>query len=211
VAGQGRQKSVSAGRKAERQQKHWCRKFGNRNSTAATELGQVVDPSLYSRCGGRGKDGSGKLCQAVVDLGMDEPVVLLRTAGSQHRIPDWTSRSNKRRNKQKIPNAADTCGVSQRLPPLAAKHAMHCKGRPDLLVFVRLYSWAFSIWGAIFGLQGFGVVYQLLPFGYDHEGTKQRIVNTIGGSTYRPSSFCTFISAFVAHICPSPSDAELGP
>ncbi|KAK9829449.1 hypothetical protein WJX72_005930 [[Myrmecia] bisecta] len=40
--------------------------------------------------------------------------------------------------------------------------------------------WAFSIWGLIFGLQGLGAVYQLLPYGYAPDGWKQRIVNTIG-------------------------------
>ncbi|KAK9866045.1 hypothetical protein WJX84_007536 [Apatococcus fuscideae] len=40
--------------------------------------------------------------------------------------------------------------------------------------------WAFSIWGLIFGLQGVGTVYQALPYGYNSEGTKQRIVNAIG-------------------------------
>lgn len=41
--------------------------------------------------------------------------------------------------------------------------------------------WAFSIWGLIFGLEGIGTIYQALPYGYNSEGTKQRIVNAIGG------------------------------
>ena len=40
--------------------------------------------------------------------------------------------------------------------------------------------WAFSIWGLIFGLEGVGTIYQALPYGYNAEGTKQRIVNAIG-------------------------------
>ncbi|KAK9837646.1 hypothetical protein WJX74_002084 [Apatococcus lobatus] len=40
--------------------------------------------------------------------------------------------------------------------------------------------WAFSIWGLIFGLEGVGTIYQALPYGYNSEGTKQRIVNAIG-------------------------------
>lgn len=43
--------------------------------------------------------------------------------------------------------------------------------------------WAFSIWGLIFGLEGVGTIYQALPYGYNAEGTKQRIVNAIGGFT----------------------------
>mmetsp|Transcript_5876 Transcript_5876/g.16770 ORF Transcript_5876/g.16770 Transcript_5876/m.16770 type:complete len:287 (-) Transcript_5876:593-1453(-) len=43
-------------------------------------------------------------------------------------------------------------------------------------------AWAFSIWGVIFLLQGFGVVYQWLPHGYDSDGWKARMVNTIGFS-----------------------------
>eukprot|EP00884_Botryococcus_braunii_P017679 jgi/Botrbrau1/4595/Bobra.60_2s0081.1 len=39
--------------------------------------------------------------------------------------------------------------------------------------------WAFSIWGLIFGLQGLGTIYQLLPGGYQ-DGSKKRIVNSIG-------------------------------
>lgn len=42
-------------------------------------------------------------------------------------------------------------------------------------------SWAFSIWGLIFSLEGIGTIYQALPYGYNSEGTKQRIVNAIGG------------------------------
>jgi len=44
--------------------------------------------------------------------------------------------------------------------------------------------WAFSIWGIIFLLQGFGVVYQLLPYGYD-DPWKARIINTIGAASVR--------------------------
>lgn len=40
--------------------------------------------------------------------------------------------------------------------------------------------WAFSIWGIIFLLQGLGVVYQFLPYGYSGDGEKARIINTIG-------------------------------
>lgn len=43
-------------------------------------------------------------------------------------------------------------------------------------------AWAFSIWGLIFLLQGVGVVYQLLPYGYDFDGWKQRMINTVGYS-----------------------------
>lgn len=42
--------------------------------------------------------------------------------------------------------------------------------------------WAFSVWGIIFLLQGVGVVYQLLPYGYNGDGEKARIINTIGYS-----------------------------
>lgn len=41
-------------------------------------------------------------------------------------------------------------------------------------------SWAFSIWGIIFLLQGVGVVYQWLPQGYGNDGWKARIINSIG-------------------------------
>lgn len=40
--------------------------------------------------------------------------------------------------------------------------------------------WAFSIWGAIFCLQGAGTIYALFPHGYGGDGAKQRIVNSIG-------------------------------
>lgn len=42
--------------------------------------------------------------------------------------------------------------------------------------------WAFSVWGLIFGLQGLGAIYQLLSGGYQ-DGSKKRIVNSIGKST----------------------------
>lgn len=42
--------------------------------------------------------------------------------------------------------------------------------------------WAFSIWGIIFILQGVGVVYQWLPQGYNSDGWKSLVVNTIGYS-----------------------------
>lgn len=41
-------------------------------------------------------------------------------------------------------------------------------------------SWAFTIWGAIFALQGIGVAYQAAPQGYKNDGMKQRYVNGIG-------------------------------
>lgn len=44
--------------------------------------------------------------------------------------------------------------------------------------------WAFSIWGIIFGLQGVGVIYQLLPKGYSQEG-KKRIVNSVGANCFQ--------------------------
>lgn len=42
--------------------------------------------------------------------------------------------------------------------------------------------WAFSIWGIIFILQGAGVVYQWMPQGYNSDGWKSIMVNTIGYS-----------------------------
>ena len=41
-------------------------------------------------------------------------------------------------------------------------------------------SWAFSIWGLIFALEGLGVVYAALPHGYDEDGWKERTVNAVG-------------------------------
>eukprot|EP00891_Asterochloris_glomerata_P009860 jgi/Astpho2/9860/e_gw1.00151.19.1_t len=43
-------------------------------------------------------------------------------------------------------------------------------------------SWAFSIWGLIFTLQGLGVIYTLIPWGYASGGWKERVINTIGYS-----------------------------
>ena len=40
--------------------------------------------------------------------------------------------------------------------------------------------WAFGIWGLIFLLEGAGVVYALLPAGYDPDGWKQRFVHSVG-------------------------------
>ena len=37
--------------------------------------------------------------------------------------------------------------------------------------------WAFSIWGLIFLLEGFGAVYQALEAGYDADGFKARFAN----------------------------------
>jgi hypothetical protein len=37
--------------------------------------------------------------------------------------------------------------------------------------------WAFSIWGLIFLLEGFGAVYQALDAGYDADGFKARFAN----------------------------------
>lgn len=42
--------------------------------------------------------------------------------------------------------------------------------------------WAFSIWAVIFILQAVGVVYQWLPQGYNSDGWKALMVNTIGYS-----------------------------
>lgn len=41
-------------------------------------------------------------------------------------------------------------------------------------------SWAFSIWGLIFALEGLGVIYAALPHGYNEGGWKERTVNAIG-------------------------------
>ena len=41
-------------------------------------------------------------------------------------------------------------------------------------------SWAFSIWGLIFALEGLGVIYAALPYGYNESGWKERTVNAIG-------------------------------
>ena len=61
-------------------------------------------------------------------------------------------------------------------------------GRSDLEISARFpnpltpAAWAFTIWGAILGLQAVGVVYQAMPQGYKSDGMKQRYVNGIGKS-----------------------------
>lgn len=81
--------------------------------------------------------------------------------------------------------------------------------------------WAFSIWGIIFLLQGLGVVYQFLPYGYASDGEKARIINTIGEGcvafggvqcmymllhciifSHRQSSGCAVTHSFLAGILP---------
>jgi len=58
------------------------------------------------------------------------------------------------------------------------------------LLTTRFYPrrWAFSIWGLIFFLEGLGIIYQLLPYGYSADSMKARIVNAIGDD---PCAVCS--------------------
>ena len=49
-----------------------------------------------------------------------------------------------------------------------------------MTVLLGLRRWAFSTWVLVLGLQAAGTVFQLMPQGYTPDGTKQRIINTIG-------------------------------
>lgn len=54
--------------------------------------------------------------------------------------------------------------------------------------YLSTHRWAFSTWVLVLGLQAAGTVYQLMPQGYTSDGSKQRIINTIGASSPPPST-----------------------
>ena len=81
--------------------------------------------------------------------------------------------------QQSVPDTPHTKKVRQEhcINQLDLTRALSLTGRPAC-------SWAFSIWGLIFTLQGLGVIYTLIPWGYASGGWKERVINTIGGFHY---------------------------
>ena len=65
------------------------------------------------------------------------------------------------------------------MSPACARLCQRAQTAAQLCAWLR--RWAFSIWGAIFLLEGVGTVYQLLPHGYGPDGWKQRFVNSVRG------------------------------